>query len=52
MSGTTTAIVGGTVVDQTGTRRADVVVSDDGRILAIGDGLDGDRSLDATDCVV
>ena len=49
---TTTALRGGTVIDQSGTRRADVVVSDDGTVLAVGDGLDGDRSLDATDCVV
>ena len=49
---TTTALRGGTVIDQSGTRRADVVVSDDGTILAVGEGLDGDRSLDATDCVV
>ena len=52
MSGNTVAIRGGTVVDSTGSRRADVVVGDDGRILAVGQGLDGDRSLDATDCVV
>ncbi len=48
----TLAIKGGTVIDQSGSRRADVVVSADGTILAVGVGLDGDRSLDATDCVV
>lgn len=50
--GTTTAIKGGTVIDQNGSRRADVIVSDDGTIVAVGEGLDGDRTLDATDCVV
>ena len=48
----TLAIKGGTVIDQNGSRRADVVVSADGTILGVGVGLDGDRSLDATDCVV
>ncbi|MEZ5168295.1 MAG: dihydroorotase [Acidimicrobiales bacterium] len=49
---TTIAIKGGTVVDRHGTRRADVVVSDDGTILAVDEGLDGDRSLDASGCIV
>ena len=48
----TIAIKGGTVVDSNGTRRADVVVGDDGAILAVGEGLDGDRSLEAGGCVV
>ena len=52
MSDKTTAIKGGTVIDQSGSRRADVVVSDDGTIVAVGEGLDGDVTLDATDCVV
>lgn len=39
------------MVDATGTRRADVVV-EDGRIVAVGEGLDGDRVLDAGGCVV
>ncbi len=46
------AIRGGTVVDATGSRRADVLIDDEGRILAVETGLDGDRSLDATGCVV
>ncbi len=50
--GRTVAIKGGTVVDSSGSRRADVVVGDGGTILAVGPGLDGDSSLDATDCVV
>ena len=43
----------GLVVDGTGApaRRADVAV-DDGRIVAVGDGLDGDEVIDATDRVV
>ena len=48
----TNVIKGGTVIDQTGSRRADVVFSDDGTVLAVGEGLDGDRTIDATDCVV
>jgi dihydroorotase len=42
---------GGTVVDAHGTRRADVAVRD-GVIVAVGDGLTGDRELDASGCVV
>src|SRR6187397_3017222 len=44
---------GGTVVDGTGSaaRRADVAVHD-GRVVAVGDDLDGDTVLDATGCFV
>ncbi len=52
MSSDTLAIRGGTVVDATGSRRADVIVGEDGRILAVEPGLDGDRSLDASGCIV
>lgn len=46
-------IRGGTVVDGTGAPgfRADVAIRG-GRIVAVGDGLTGDRELDATGCVV
>ena len=46
-------IRGGTVVDGTGapSRRADVAVQD-GRIVAIGDDLEGDRVVDATGRIV
>ncbi len=44
-------ITNGTVVDQTGERRADVAI-EDGRIVEVGSGLSGDRSLDASGCVV
>jgi dihydroorotase len=44
-------IRGGTVVDATGSRRADVLVSD-GRIAAVGDGLDGAEVLDAGGSIV
>jgi len=44
-------IKGGRVVDETGTRTADVVI-EDGRIVGVGDDLSGDRVLDAGGCVV
>jgi dihydroorotase len=44
-------ITGGTVVDQHGTRAADVAV-EDGRITEVGTGLTGDRILDATGRIV
>jgi dihydroorotase len=44
-------IRGGTVVDQHGERRADVLVAD-GEIVDVGTGLDGDEELDAGGCVV
>jgi dihydroorotase len=43
---------GGDVVDETGRRRADVLVGDDGVIAAVGENLDGDRTLDCGGCVV
>ena len=48
-----TVIRGGTVIDGTGAPRyrADVALQKD-RIVAIGEGLKGDRYLDATDRVV
>ena len=48
----TIAIRGGTVVDPAGSRRADVLVGD-GRVISVGsDRIDGDRTLDASGCVV
>ena len=44
-------IKGGRVLDATGERSADVVVSN-GRIVAVGDDLDAARVLDATGCLV
>ncbi len=44
-------IRGGTVVDADGSRRADVAVAD-GVIVAVGEGLSGDRELDAGGCIV
>ncbi|HVM55192.1 MAG TPA: dihydroorotase [Acidimicrobiales bacterium] len=44
-------IRGGTVIDESGSRRADVAV-DGGVVIAVGDGLDGRTVLDATGCVV
>ena len=44
-------ILGGEVVDASGSRRADVLV-EDGRIAAVGDDLAADISLDAGGCVV
>ena len=43
---------GGRVIDATGSRVADVVVGDDGRIAAVGPDLDGAFVLDASGCVV
>ena len=48
---TTVAIRGGTVVDASGERTADVLV-DGGTIVEIGADLRGDRQLDASGCVV
>ena len=48
----TLAIRGGTVVDASGSRRADVVISPEGVIVAVGTGLDGDETLDGSGCVV
>ena len=47
----TTVLKGGTVVDATGSRRADVVVAD-GVVVGVGDDLSGDVVLDAGGCVV
>ena len=44
-------IRGGTVLDSTGQRRADVAI-DGGRVTEIGPGLSGDETLDATGCIV
>ena len=44
-------IKGGTVVDATGSRTADVAIAA-GRIVAVGDDLSGDRTLDAGGCFV
>ncbi len=45
-------IKGGTVVDATGSRRADVAVDEDGTIAAVGEGLEGGTVVDASGCVV
>jgi dihydroorotase len=44
-------IKGGQVVDAGGSRRADVLVRD-GLVAAVGDDLDGRRTIDASGCVV
>ncbi len=44
-------ITGGRVLDATGERAGDVVV-DDGRIVAVGEDLGADRTLDAAGCIV
>ncbi|MCP3854657.1 MAG: dihydroorotase [Actinomycetia bacterium] len=48
----TVLIQGGTIIDATGERAADVLVSDDGTIIEVGPDLRGDTVLDATGCVV
>ncbi len=53
MGSPTVALRGGTVIDATGSRASDVVVSPaDGLILAVGPGLEADRTLDASGCIV
>jgi len=44
-------IRGGRVVDANGSRQADVAIRD-GVVVAVGEGLSGDRELDAGGCVV
>ena len=39
------------MLDQTGGRRADVAI-EDGRIVEVGESLDGDQNLDASGCIV
>ena len=48
----TIAIKGGRLVDATGVRSGDVVIGDDGTILAVGPDLDAPVVLDAGGCVV
>jgi dihydroorotase len=48
----TVVLRGGDVVDETGRRRADVLIGDDGLVAAVGDQLDGDQVLDCGGCVV
>lgn len=45
-------IKGGRVIDATGERRADVLVGDDGTVLAVGEDLTAPEVLDAAGCVV
>ena len=45
-------IKGGRLVDRTGVRSGDVVVGEDGTILAVGPDLDAPRTLDAGGCIV
>ena len=46
-----TVIRGGTVLDQSGERRADVAI-EDGCVVEVAPSLDGDVTLDASDCMV
>lgn len=46
-----TVIRGGRLIDGTGERRADIVVAD-GRVVAVGEGLDAERVVDAGGCLV
>jgi len=48
----TLVIKGGRLLDATGERSADIVIGDDGRILAIGPDLSAPQTLDATGCIV
>src|SRR5207249_3399920 len=44
-------VKGGTVVDAGGSRRADVLIRN-GAVAGVGEGLDGERVLDASGCIV
>ena len=48
----TLAIRGATVIDEAGSRRADVVVGADATILAVEPNITADRTLDASGCVI
>src|SRR3546814_10899813 len=48
----TLVIKGGRLIDATGVRSGDVVVGDDGTILAVGPSLDAPQVLDAGGCIV
>lgn len=54
MSEPALVLAGGTVVDEAGEQRADVLVGADGVILALGENgnIDAPRTIDATGCVV
>src|SRR5256885_3313911 len=45
-------VKGGTVIDATGERPADVLIDDDGRIAAVGPDLSAGRTIDAGGCIV
>jgi dihydroorotase len=45
-------VKGGRIVDLAGERAGDVAIGDDGRIVAVGPDLSGDRVLDAGGCIV
>ena len=47
-----TLLRGGLVIDATGEREADVVMSDDGSISAVGIDLSADTTLDVSGCIV
>ena len=47
----TTLIIGGTVVNADLSERADVLI-EDGKIIAVGKNLKGDKTIDATGCYV
>ncbi|HUF33500.1 MAG TPA: dihydroorotase [Acidimicrobiales bacterium] len=52
MADATLVLKGGRVVDEAGSRDADVAIAADGTIAAVGPGLDGGRVLDCSGCVV
>ncbi len=45
-------IKGGRVIDATGERVADVAIDEEGRVSGVGKNLSGDRTIDASGCVV
>ncbi len=49
---TEVVIKGGTVLDKTGSKKADIAIGADGNIAQIGDDLAGGKVIDATGCIV
>ena len=49
---TEVVIKGGTVLDKTGSKKADIAIGSDGNIAQIGEDIAGKKIIDATGCIV